>query len=338
MGPGAFHLELEQVFGAQETPVDALIGIPLNATVDDDGNVYVVDYAASQIVSFDSSGALRWRAGNAGQGPGEIQQPGVLIMDGDEIVLVNQQGARIETFRQDGSLVSSYDRGFKRSGRPHVVCSRRPGRVIEATGVPGEWRTLINDSPRPGIESSEDSSMTVVDTVHNVDVELPSLLGPRTTVTCGPAELYVHHPARYYIERWSYAGEYLGAFGRDDTEHEAPIIASIEGGFSMRPTFMAYPILSIGDGRNLVVAQWMTNTHDIDAIREAMRGGPPAPPSEFVHSLDLFDADGRLLSTVSRDEPLDIGRPFASDGAGHIYTLAGTPFPQVRRYRISIEF
>lgn len=134
------------------------------------------------------------------------------------------------------------------------------------------------------------------------------------------------------------AGEYLGAFGRDDTEHEAPIIASIEGGFSMRPTFMAYPILSIGDGRNLVVAQWMTNTHDIDAIREAMRGGPPAPPSEFVHSLDLYDADGRLLSTVSGDEPLDIGRPFASDGAGHIYTLSGTPFPQVRRYRISIEF
>ena len=334
LGPGAFHLELEQVFGAEETPVDALIGLPLNAAVDDDGDVYVVDYASSQIIAFDSSGGVRWRAGRAGQGPGEIQQPGELIMDGDAIVLVNQQGARIETFRRDGSLVSSYNRGFKGSGYPNMICSRRPGRVIEATGVPGEWRTVVTDAPIAGVEARQDSTVSVVDASHDVNDALPQLLGPRTTVTCGPTELFIHHPARYLIERWSYTGEYRGAFGRDDTEHEAPIIASIQGGFSMRPVFNAYPVLPVGNGRNLVVAQWMTNTQDIDAIREAMQGGPPAPPSVLVHSLDLYDTEGRLLSTVARDQPLDIGRPFASDGAGRIYTLAGTPFPQVRRYRL----
>jgi hypothetical protein len=62
-----------------------------------------------------------------------------------------------------------------------------------------------------------------------------------------------------------------------------------------------------------------------------------------MSTLDLFDAEGRLLASIRHEAPLpdgsrpEIGSPRAIGPDGKLYTTVDDPFPHVRRYRIEID-
>ena len=70
-------------------------------------------------------------------------------------------------------------------------------------------------------------------------------------------------------------------------------------------------------GHWIVVASWPTNVDDPNAYVEL----PPQqrPAIQWSSSIDLF------------------GRPWAVDNQGRLYTAIAQPFPQVRRYRLSLD-
>jgi hypothetical protein len=163
-------------------------------------------------------------------------------------------------------------------------------------------------------------------------------LTPQNYVGCGTSALLVHHPVAYRVERWSFDGERLGAFGRDDTGFGPPSVRQgNQGAIVYVPTFRAHPVLELDGGRHLVVAHWLTNPSITDEIAASMLGEGPSPDRTYKHSIDLYHADGTLISTIPGDGDPTIGYPAVSDRTGRIYTVATEPYPQVRRYRVVME-
>ena len=108
--PARLTLELEQTFGADADPVEAILGQPfsLYATVDASGNVYVLDGQAGELVKFDAEGGVVWRVGRKGEGPGELDNPaGIAMRDNGALVITNRNRSRINQWDADGNFVSA---------------------------------------------------------------------------------------------------------------------------------------------------------------------------------------------------------------------------------------
>lgn len=108
--PARLTLELEQTFGADADPVEAILGQPfsLYATVDASGNVYVLDGQAGELVKFDAEGGIVWRVGRKGEGPGELDNPaGIAMRDNGTLVITNRNRSRIDQWDADGNFVSA---------------------------------------------------------------------------------------------------------------------------------------------------------------------------------------------------------------------------------------
>jgi hypothetical protein len=109
-GAPRLALELEQVFGVDREPAEALLGneYELDLDVDADGNVYVLDGQTSQLVAFDSEGMVRWRAGRKGMGPGELYEPREVAVGPDGTVVVgNDSGRQLSLWDRAGNYLSS---------------------------------------------------------------------------------------------------------------------------------------------------------------------------------------------------------------------------------------
>lgn len=85
--------------------------------VDGDGNLFVVDAPAKQVLKFDSKGRLRKAWGKKGKGPGEFDSPSKIAVGPDGFVYVVDDGnARVERFTRDGQLVSVWGGGLISTG------------------------------------------------------------------------------------------------------------------------------------------------------------------------------------------------------------------------------
>lgn len=103
-GEDVFSLKEDLTIGEDEKePVFEAIR---TIRVDNDGNIYVLDYKACQIKVFDKNGKHLRNIGREGQGPGEIQLPrGMEIISGKEIMVENVMNRRLSFFSLDGELL-----------------------------------------------------------------------------------------------------------------------------------------------------------------------------------------------------------------------------------------
>ncbi len=329
-GPDAFDLQLEQVFGGDENAVDerSLLGRIGSVGVSESGDVYLVDAQSDEIVAFNSDGSVKWRKGGPGEGPGEIQWPGQLIVSSDGLLLVNQGGGRVDRYDLSGEYKSvlSNPPQFK------LKCVLPDGRILGDEAVRDEWRLRLLTAP----SELEIDSLSVLVNVE-FDIDEPAGFGAMSAVTaCSGTELLVASPGAYLVDRYSLDGEFLGGFGRSDTGWKPPVTASGEGAVSV-PLFMPNVPLDIGEDGYFIVAQWLRNPEIAVDIAMAMLNRTPMPVREWQYSLDLFDRNGMLVSAVSGDGESPIGRPFASDGRGAVYTYVRSPIPQIRRYRLAVD-
>lgn len=100
--PVRFHLE--QVFGADEHPPEAILAAPRSVDVDAEGNVYVADSGMKRIVSFAPDGAVRWTAGREGEGPGELSGFGMSMAwnGASTLHVTNRDGTQIDLWSVEG--------------------------------------------------------------------------------------------------------------------------------------------------------------------------------------------------------------------------------------------
>lgn len=81
-------------------------------TVDDDGNVYVLERQDREVRVFDSAGRLLRVIGRPGEGPGEFRFPSLLGFR-DDTLWVNDAGLRrVTMFERDGAVLATFPAGI----------------------------------------------------------------------------------------------------------------------------------------------------------------------------------------------------------------------------------
>jgi uncharacterized protein YifE (UPF0438 family) len=118
-GENIFSLEEELSIGEAEGREEYMFSQIMDVGVDDEENIYILDFLESHIKVFSKSGEYLRTIGRRGQGPGEIQRAmNIHITPGNEI-LINDRGARYFHFLTlGGEYIRSIYQG--RSSRPQV--------------------------------------------------------------------------------------------------------------------------------------------------------------------------------------------------------------------------
>jgi len=99
---------------------------PVFVALDRDGNVYVTDFL-NRVVKFSATGDLLSTWGSLGAGPGQLNDPGGVVVADDGFVYVADHGNdRIVKFTHDGEYVASWGSSGAGDGQfsiPHGIAS-----------------------------------------------------------------------------------------------------------------------------------------------------------------------------------------------------------------------
>jgi len=111
-----------------------------------DGSFVVVNSGTSEIFGFDASGTRIWRAGGAGEGPGEFMdiREAALVL-GDSIAVLDALAGRVSLFDADGEFVESFqvERPFEGAGFPTLLVALADGTLLVGHAESG------STAPRP---------------------------------------------------------------------------------------------------------------------------------------------------------------------------------------------
>lgn len=111
-----------------------LLGVIATADVADDGTVYLLDKQLAQVLEIAPDGSYVQTLGRAGRGPGELEQPNMLVLTSDgriglvqvfpgRVVYLNRDGTPAGSFRDAEGANPVYLR-YREAGGVHVASSR----------------------------------------------------------------------------------------------------------------------------------------------------------------------------------------------------------------------
>jgi hypothetical protein len=101
----AITLREELRIGPSSGPVADQFSTISHTTFGSDGNVYILDRTDHLVRVFDKSGKRISEFGRAGEGPGELQYPGLLAAAADTIIVFDD--GKFHIFRPDGTSIAT---------------------------------------------------------------------------------------------------------------------------------------------------------------------------------------------------------------------------------------
>jgi len=352
-GEPRLSLELEQVFGVDREPAEAILGAEyqLSVDVDADGNVYVLDGQASQLVAFDSRGAVRWRAGRKGKGPGELYEPReVAVGPAGTVVVGNNSGRQLSLWDGDGNYLSIVSLtepplALTHLRAPGLAGFLAPERLVLTSGMPGKIGTGI-----VVIDPFAPATIEEFAWDQQPDIEMPWNVSSGPSVTAGhDGTIMMGSAAGYRFRVYDADGNALREVRR---AVDYPVRSGFwdeDGGVGVAGFGEVLAPMPLGPDYLLVCVVWDLNIDDPDATAltaaRAIRERRPRPHIGSRVSFDLFDRGGRLLYSLverpdgSREEGRwrKTGRPQFIGPDNRLYTIADEPFSQIRRYRVEIH-
>ncbi len=329
-GEPRFELELEQVFGADEAPEEALLGNAAWVTVDDSGRVYVVDGKASEMVAFAPDGTLLWRASGPGQGPADIEGLNDLAWDGaDNLVLLNQSGTRLDTWTTDGTYVDSFSLSEVSINRARMIRFIDPNTLYLVDNGTGEMRSYrLAGRPAWRLDRSAELSTSWTDEIPVLSRFFADMEIRGDLVVLG--SVFAHEFNVFSLD---------GEPERRVMRPETGFVPSVSEGTQWYRGFgyLRAPVRLV-DGKWLTGAQWPSNVTNPVAAARRDRQGERLSLETHVE-LELYDPEGRWLTSMSWEHPdtPGFGQLAAVGRDGKLYTSAMDPFPQVRRYRVILR-
>lgn len=331
-----FSFVLEQTWGEEDGADEQLLPAISSLSVDRDGNIYLYDRRAEQLLSYDSQGAHRWTVGTKGEGPGELNNVyGVVYDAAGYLYLFNQQGTRIDRFTLDGAYVDN------QLAEPLGYSMLFGIDMLNAT-------TLLASAPAWGIIGTK---VVVIDianqwkTVTEFTIDQTGDMKLRDGVSSGPnvevfnGQIVNSNVTEYVIETRDTTGTVLSSFSRDIDKLIRPGFYA-SGNTSSISTYSSLGTpLYLNDDLFLVAANWPKSALDPDQIlKEQMENSTPRPKYDVEYVFDFYNADRKLLYSLTtlNKEGLPFSGLIGSDTHGKLYAMMNTPFPQIGRFRVEL--
>ena len=327
--PSPVRLVHEQTFADDESEPRGLLGGAFYATPDSSGNLYVLSIFEGRLVSFNPEGKLRWEVEAPGRGPAELRSPDRLFVDpAGRLVFSNQFAERIDRFDSSGTHQGSIPLESSGIGSGNLVGVLPDGSLVirrGAAGIAGARLTIAQDE-------------IVLDTF-SVDLS-EGMSAPGGLSVPAPVSVYKGHVALKHLARYAYSfyspeGNHLRTVSRE-MPFQAPVIREITGGVQVTNWSLMYGPYPLPEGRWIGGGTWPTDMGDPEEYMR-LRDRGEAPDLTYVHTLDLFDADGVLLYSVEKDtlDALGIASILAADSDGKLYArLVSGPY--VGRFRLEV--
>jgi len=105
-GPKEILFEEEFRIGSTEGDPNYIFGAFISFAVDDDGDVYVLDWREKTVRKFDHSGKFLFMFGGPGQGPGEFSSPEeIRYLPNGHLMVFEGESQKYSCFTKDGKLV-----------------------------------------------------------------------------------------------------------------------------------------------------------------------------------------------------------------------------------------
>ncbi len=327
------RFELEQTFGVESEPQEAILSSTSSVAVDETGTVYVLDRSEHRVHAFNADGTLKWSAGRQGEGPGELNFPThLLLRHNGHLLISHQQGSAIDVWDEAGGFVERLDVGGVEGYLAPTLVFSEEDRLgfITRDEDNFDWFLVIVSQP----------DLQII-TETPIAFELSGRPGisvlPQVAFTDGT--LYLAQQDRYAVQGFTAEGERRKEIRRPD-------IGDLLGQGMYNPDgvlrIRTYSELSIPlifpDGSSLIASYWSPDVDDPDeTLRRAVDGEDV--DISFNAALDLYEASGRLLGRLQWNDARkpDVGRPMIVGPNGKLYSATDDPFPQVRRYAVHFE-
>lgn len=331
-GESLLPFELEQEFGVDSTPAEAILNSIRSFAVGDDGSVYIVDGGDHRIVAFGPDGDVRWEAGRQGPGPGEMFLPGSVFVHGDRLYLVNRGGATLDEWDLEGAYVGGRSLADADLERPSYAAALPTGAL--ALGRPLARRTgttvtlvRLDDLATTLGAFAFDASKDPDSTGFGVSVDVRVRDGRIVLGGKGEYEFRIYDADGVLSRVVTRDVDYLRRAGTHSSEAAGSTIMGFGG--------VDAPVQLPG-GYWLTRVVWPANVDDPDvAVYRILTEDFEV---DFNSSYDLFDAEGRFLYSrlFPGNDSDDFGADLQTGPDGAVYTIVADPFPHVRRYRVRV--
>ena len=122
--------------------------VPAGVTVDEAGNVWVVDNANDRIEEFNEKGEYLQKFGAAGSGAGQLSEPKYLTMSGGHLYVADGGNNRVDEFGEKGEFVKTFGFGVSNGEAKLEVCTASCRAGTAGSGA-GQFNEPIGISTAP---------------------------------------------------------------------------------------------------------------------------------------------------------------------------------------------
>ena len=322
------QFEHEQTFGTEEGPREQMLADARGLAVDASGRVYVLDMGNHRLVAFNPNGTIRWSAGRQGEGPGEFFLPQSLVWDGGgHLYVANQFGARIDVWNTDGTFQRS--QSIDGVDRPSNLSGFVDGYLVNSSTGFGNTAAHVHliDTERWALHNTFD-----IGPVH----PLPEGVGIAYDVEVDGDGLWVGNIDTYTVSRYTPEGQKTHKITRSNIDlPEIKALSREEGGPSLDIRSRVAAPFRLDSGHLLVASNWQSSSDSEEEQNEPSMGFE----GTYSSAVDLFNPEGTFMGRLqwNGQHIPGIGELRSIGPDGKLYTFHSDPFPQVRRYAISID-
>lgn len=327
--------ELEQTFGDNEEiilPQSSQLAGPVTDTA---GNLYVIEGQNGTMYSFDPKGNMRWETGEEGTGPGDFERPRGLVTNGEHLYTANVNGSRIDQFDFDGNLLNSTSLENIDHSLTTVEGFLSDSLLVASStvwGNLGEKVTVFN--------IAEDFKIAdQFEIIVAPEIDLGEGLSSGINIEIVDSLITAGNRKDYAIQFYNSRGDKVKSIKRDFNKLVRPGFYNSDGSRAIGDLGRLNAPLLLPDGYYITTLSWPTNIEDPDQyVKTLFEDRENNTRVNYKNSIDLYDADGTLLYSLEQEgQTPKIGNISYIDKKGEIYTKIDDPFPQIRRYSLTIN-
>jgi hypothetical protein len=282
----------------------------LDITTDSAGNIYVLDMGNLRVVKFNDRGKLVLVIGRPGQGPGELQRPLKVIVNGRQQVFILDSYSALH-FYDSGGL---YQRTYRMAAGIEGL------QLMEDDGFFARVQIPQQTGLRGAFYSNDLKLERGFPAQYPYGPKIPGAGNVGGDIRYLKNNIFMVLPDKYEIRIYDLEGNLLKKIRRD-LVFDPPVVKRTErGGFALGGRTKLGPCFLDMHGRII---------NEVFQIK-----GSSEKDLKLIFSLDFFNPDGKFLGSYVLPEWTKL---VTIDSENRFYFVTLDPFPRVIRSRLQIR-